>query len=281
MQLAISLASLGVAVAAVGAGAWYFSRQVRELRNTEHRLEALFASIESTRQSTESLSNEMYAVLEFAKRAFSDPRLKTRLQSIAESYVKIQEKGGFLSTFVNSELDTCVEISLGAVRGCVEIRPVYLEPYAVQLLKMAEPGDRLFATSYVRTSAFWNSPRTKAYIRENEAAVKRGVNVTRIFLFDDEKALAESTQEMASQQKKGIDVRVALTKELEPELMRDLFYLENRIAAEYVLTPDRQGLLTLRFWTAVPEIKAIGNVMERLIEASQQHRIVGNTHEQG
>ena len=138
----------------------------------------------------------------------------------------------------------------------------------------------LFTTSYVNTSAFWDSPRTKAYIRENEAAVKRGVTVVRVFLFDDEQALAQSENEMDSQRRKGIQVRTALTSDVEPELRRDLFYLEGRAGAEYVLTVDREDLLALRIFTSPSELRIFGEIIRRLVDASKEHEHEERTHEQ-
>jgi len=266
MMLLLTVVSLAVAFITIGIGAWYFKRENTAMRSTEDRLRAL--------------SDEMYTVLEFAKGAFSNPKLKSRLQLLAENHASLCEKGGILSDLADSQLDTCVQISLGAVRNCVEIRPVYLEPYAVQLMKMATTGDVLFTTSYVKTAAFWHSPRTKAYIRENEAAVERGVTVVRVFLFDDEKALDQSENEMDSQCKRGIHVRTALTNEVEPELRRDLFYLEGRVAAEYVLTADREDLLTLRIWTSPPELRLFGDIVRRLVDASQEQKVKEKTCEQ-
>jgi len=266
MGLEISIASLVVALIAIGTGAWYFRRETIALRNTEERLR--------------TLSDEMYTVLEFAKRAFSNAKLKERLQALAQNYACLDEQGGILAKLAEEQLDTCVQISLGATRDAVEIRPVYLEPYAVQLIRLAETDEVLFTTSYVKTSAFWDSPRTKAYIRENEAAVERGVTVFRVFLFDDEQALAQSENEMDTQCRKGIQVRTALTSDVEPELRRDLFYLEGRAAAEYVLTADREDLLALRIFTSPSELRIFGEIIRRLVDASKEHKHEERTHEQ-
>ena len=264
--LEISIASLIVAFIAIGTGAWYFRRETKALRSTEERLRML--------------SDEMYTVLEFAKRAFSNAKLKERLQVLAQNYSRLNDEGGILARLAEEQLDTCVQLSLGATRNAVEIRPVYLEPYAAELIRLAVTGDELFTTSYVKTYAFWDSPRTKAYIRENEAAVERGVTVVRVFLFDDEKALAQSESEMDSQCRKGIHVRTALTNEVEPELRRDLFYLEGHVAAEYVLTADREDLLALRIFTSPPELRLFGEIIRRLVDASQEHGSMEKVHEQ-
>ena len=267
MGLEISIASLVVALIAIGTGAWYFRRETKALRGTEARLKIL--------------SDEMYTVLEFAKNAFSNARLKERLQVLAQNYACLGEQGGILSKLADEQLDMCVQLSLGAIRDAVEIRPVYLEPYAVQLIRLAVTDDVLFATSYVKTSAFWHSPRARAYIRENEAAVERGVTVVRVFLFDDENALKQSEGEMNSQCEKGIHVRTALTNQVEPELRRDLFYLEDHVAAEYVLTADREDLLALRIVTSPPELRLFKDITRRLVDASQEHGVKEKTHEQG
>ena len=259
--LIISSVSLGVAIAAIVAASIYFRRQVRAVLDTQREIG--------------QLSDELFGLLGFAKGAFASPELRKRLTMLAENYGCLAHQGGILADIANRQLEKCVQISSNAVAEYVDITPVYLEPYAVELIRLANAGDTLITTSYVRTAAFWSNPRTKSYVRENEAAVKRGVRVVRVFLFDDLTSLQQSEAEMDSQCEKGIRVRAALTSDLEPELWQDLFFLEGRVAAEYLLTSDRGDLRELRIWTATGDLRDYGETVRRVCDASTEHQVRG------
>jgi len=211
----------------------------------------------------------MHEVLGFAEDAFSDERLKNALQALARSYIDTKSKGGFLLNLVEHELDTCVQLTIDAAKDHAEVEQTYLATYARDLIKTAKGGDEVVTTSFVQTHAFWDSPWVAEYVKENEAAVQRGVNVTRIFIFFNDEALQDSIKQMNYQVGKGITVKTVLTTELEPDLSRDLFLLKGHIAAEYILTPDREHLRKLELWTSPPKLNEMTDIINRLVDKSR------------
>jgi len=264
MGATMSVETIGMIIAiAFGAvGVFVAVRALRSQQTAARRLE--------------DLSSEMYGLIELSRAALSDPELKRRLPELAQYYSAIFEKNRiFEKSFFDEYLRRSLSMTEEAVRrGRLHIEAVNLIDYAVLLLQFAEPGDKVFATSYVMTPKFWDKPAAKTYLREQERLIKeRRIEVSRIFIYNDEAARNDprNVEEMGNQDSMGINVYTAIMPQLEVDLRRDMFVIQGRVAAEYETTIDREELLGLWVWVEPDDVEVIGRRMIRLVDASQKY----------
>lgn len=246
VQTAVTIAAVVVGVAAVFIAVWAFLYQ----RRMAHRLSGLVDQMSSTQAQIQGLSREMYALLTFSRAALSDDQLRTKFPELAQNYFAVfKDNKLFLKSFLDQHLSRTLKMSMDAAGGTLTILSMSLIDYAVDLLLLANPGDKVFATSYIKTPKFWGTPSAKRYLQEQERLVReRAVTVSRVFLYDDAAACedARNIEEMDNHDSKGIKVYTAIAPELEADLRRDTFLIEDRLAAEYLMTADREELLKLQ-----------------------------------
>jgi hypothetical protein len=160
----------------------------------------------------------------------------------------------------------------------VEFKPRDLSDFAEVLLGDAHKGEDVLTTSYVKAQDFWNTPSARAYLETTRRLIaEHELNVIRIFLFDDARALDDSKLEIEKHVDAGIHVRTALTGALEARDKRDLLLLGNiekreyRLAAEYLMSMDRAQFTRLRVWTPPQrEVAEVATCMQHLLVSSTE-----------
>lgn len=271
MEIAITAASVAVAVAAVAFGVWSFIHQNR-------RLAGLLQDLNVARSSIQGLSEEMYAFLQLSRSAFADQRLREKLPELGNHLVSVFSSAlPYLTTLVERNFNGMVQLARdAAATGTVYVDRVDLIDYGVELVRLAGAGDQIITTSYVKTSAFWDSPTAKTYLREQERVIRdKQVSITRIFLFDDYDAMDESRsqEEVTKHVEAGVTVRTGIASELKVDLRRDMFFISGKIAAEYDMTSDQEEILGVRIWASAEGISQIGGRMRDLLSDTQPWEI--------
>jgi len=245
---------------------------LRYEQRIEKRMGNLFDQMSNTQNQIQGLSQEMYSVLTFSRPVLSDNKLKSVLPELAENFYDVFTKNKlFLMSFLDNHLDHTLVLSRDAVKGTLHIRNMSLIDYASELLLLAEPNDKIFATSYIKTPEFWDTAAARRYLREQERLSKeRKVTVSRIFLYDDDAACqdARNMAEMDNHLSKGIHVFTAIAPRVEADLRRDMFLIQGRLAAEYEMTFDREELLGLWIWVEPDNVDLITKRMKKLIDVS-------------
>jgi len=264
----IAIASIVIASSALGVTIW----ALLCARRMEKRLVNLLDQMISTQNQIQGLSDEMYNLLMFSRPVLSDNKLKNVLPKLAENFYDVFRKNElFLKSFLENHLDHTLVISKDAVEGKLHIRGVNLIDYAIELISLAEPNDKIFATSYIKTPEFWDTAAAKRYLREQERLIaERKVTVSRIFLYDDDDACqdARNITEMDNHSSKGVHVFTAIAPRIEADLREDMFLIEGRLAAEYNMSYDREELLGIWIWLDQNNVELITKRMKKLIDVS-------------
>ncbi len=248
-----------------------------------HHIRRAAAAINATQERLEDLAKEMYSVLQFAQDAMTKPDLVQRFRQLASSAATLfQTPSSFHTTFfrdcIEDEFDAMVDLARQASTGMVEFKPRDLSDFAEVLLGDAHKGEDVLTTSYVKAQDFWNTPSARAYLETTRRLIaEHELNVIRIFLFDDARALDDSKLEIEKHVDAGIHVRTALTGALEARDKRDLLLLGNiekreyRLAAEYLMSMDRAQFTRLRVWTPPQrEVAEVATCMQHLLVSSTE-----------
>jgi hypothetical protein len=126
--------------------------------------------------------------------------------------------------------------------------------FALELMRSAKK--RVFATSYVQFNDWWNTPWGARYEQINEDNIKKGVLITRIFIFSNKEAFEGARKYMEMQKKAGIDVKYAMTQNLDMKLTSDMVVIDDRLAGDLRLTPDK-GMKEAEFYTRQTDVDDI------------------------
>jgi len=248
---------------------------VRQMSETEQRIAGLSLEMTKTQERISGLSQETYALLGFSKPVLSDDELREKFPELAQNYFCVySENRVYLKTFLSQHLAQTMKLSRDAASGSLYIPTVSLIDYAVDLLSVAQEGDRVFATSFIKTPKFWDTAAAKRYLQEQERMIKnKNATVSRVFLYDELSSSvdARNVKEMTDQSAKGIQVYVGIASELEPNLRQDMLVIEGRLAAVYEMTTDREELIGVRVWIGRDEVQDRGRRMAKLIESSRRY----------
>lgn len=275
ISLVLSAFAAFVSVVAIGLAllqTYQLRGQVKKLESTQNDLSATRQAIET---QLNSLTGQMYEVLGISQTAHQVPRLFQQLGDLANNYALLHEKDlPFIKNMALRQLEDLITNSTKSSTGVTEIVPRDVEWVASELIDLAEGGSRVMVTSYVNTTDFWSRPSARDYLTKNRQAIERGVTITRVFLFDSDESYQASQSEVERQCAAGIDVRTALTKDLDEDLARDMFLLDELLAAEFVLTPGKWTIREVRVWYAPNrEVRETHDRMMRLLTLSEPRRV--------
>lgn len=175
----------------------------------------------------------------------------------------------FISNYIDQQFQSLITDAERANSGSLEISVVDLTNMGIELFELANEDEQVVTTSYVDTKSFWQTPSAVPYLLTNKALIRdRNVGITRIFIFDDEESLRESEEEMDKQCEARIKVKTVFSSALQDDLLRDMFLLGDRLAAQFETTADRRRLLQLRVWYDKSDIHTIKTRMDRLDDIS-------------
>jgi hypothetical protein len=89
----------------------------------------------------------------------------------------------------------------------------------------------IHATSYVDPIKWWMHAEGEIYLKKNADAVRKGVQIRRIFVFKTDEERKEIEGSIASAQKKaGVDVYLADVKKLPKNLQKDIIIMDGKLA---------------------------------------------------
>jgi hypothetical protein len=140
--------------------------------------------------------------------------------------------------------------------------------FALELMKTAKK--RILCTSYVQFNDWWNTPWGLKYEQLNEEDVKKGVKITRIFIFSTKDSFEGAKKYMSMQKKAGIDVRYAMTQDLSMKLTSDMIVIDDGLAGELRLTPDK-GMKEAQFYIRPSDIDEIKGLITSVDDESTEY----------
>ena len=139
--------------------------------------------------------------------------------------------------------------------------------FALEMIKSSKQS--ILATSYVQFNQWWDTPWGRRYEELNAEAIKRGVKITRIFIFSNKADYEVAKPHLDAQKKAGIDVRYVMSNQLETKVTSDMVIIDGRLAGELVLTPEK-GMKQAEFRTRAVDIQDLSARINRvLLDADQ------------
>ncbi|MBI4392497.1 MAG: hypothetical protein HY556_01685 [Euryarchaeota archaeon] len=135
---------------------------------------------------------------------------------------------------------------------------------------LAHTKTSMFGTVFVKLADYWNEGSGRAYLEENFKATKRGVKITRVFFLEDPTHLnAEVRDLMVAQARGGIDVRIAMTQKLPPDLMRDIGIFDEDYVWWSELVPGAMGLQQAGIYRDEREVRRALGLRDRLLRETE------------
>jgi hypothetical protein len=96
----------------------------------------------------------------------------------------------------------------------------------------------VLTTSYVSPTSWWLTTEGNAYFLKNEAALRRNVHISRIFIFSSESELKELKPILQKQRSAGVTVYTILASKLPGRMSRDIIIVDDRLVGELILDKD-------------------------------------------
>lgn len=132
------------------------------------------------------------------------------------------------------------------------------------VIRLIETATRSFdATSYVQFNEWWDTPWGRRYEKLNIDAVRRGVAVSRTFIFSSKEELDAARAHLDKQVNGGIKVRYAIADALGIQVTSDMVVVDGKLAGELRLTPDK-GMKQAEFFTQSRDVKRIHRRIQAL-----------------
>lgn len=167
----------------------------------------------------------------------------------------------FMAYIVQSRMQSLNEYFDGLAKGRFSVRPEDLSQFLIPMLQSAR--NEIVATSYAEPASWWREPWGKSYEGENEAAIKRGVKVTRVFLFTSQQDLDAIRPLLLQEVNAGIKVKYAFVGNVPTDLVNGMVVIDDNLAGKLLLTPQRT-VDEADFFTQSDDIEQIRRTIDQV-----------------
>lgn len=147
---------------------------------------------------------------------------------------------------------------------------------AIEIFKTATNKSKIRATSYVNIKQWWTDKFGDEYEKANKEAVERGVDVTRVWLFETVKDFEENKRKMQNQKDYGVKILYAFEKDIQElnESKIDIILVNdknstNSFYGELELTPLRK-MTSVTFGYESDRVIQLNNYWSELIKLSKE-----------
>lgn len=182
----------------------------------------------------------------------------------------------YIKQLVRSAINEGQLLARGAADGEIVLRPRSIQQIAIDFIKQAKPGDKVFATSYINPIAFWSTAEGALYRQICFDLAERGVQITRVFI---EAARADQVEkecvkaEMKEQKQKGyanMELRKTTEARLPAEARKDLFLIYDRYVS-YLGIGGGNTLEYLRICTRPDQLQKAKTLAQYIIGLSDEY----------
>ena len=182
----------------------------------------------------------------------------------------------YLQQLVRSYKNETLQLAKEAAEGEVLVKARPLASIAIELAKLARPGDIIFATNY---GVMFDTPQGNAARQVFFDQADRGVHITRIFIegMSAKPEEKKHLREEMDRQKEHLNVRFAKESRLPPEARRNSLMLFDRFAAyaNYVkLSGASKGQLVdeIRIITRRDDLEKAKELADTIIKLSEEYK---------
>jgi hypothetical protein len=187
--------------------------------------------------------------------------------------------GEKLDDFVQQEIrlqrEALVRLANSAKSGEIVIRSRSVQQVAIDLLKQAKAGDKVFATSYVNPDIFWCTPEGQLYRQACFDLCNHGVEITRVFIERaraDEREKQSVIDEMKRQKRtKDLKLRKTLESRLPTQARKDMLLIPGRFVA-YLGIGTGDVLEEVRVCTAAEQIERAKKLVADITTLSDEYQ---------
>ncbi|HVL87911.1 MAG TPA: hypothetical protein VM681_07925 [Candidatus Thermoplasmatota archaeon] len=201
--------------------------------------------------------------------SLADPFLLQQVPRIVHGYTDVARTGDAFFT------DRAREVVSHCAAEVVRLQEGYIEVPAKEVFSYVKRNfhdtrHSVFGTVFVQISDFWFSGGGREYLQENFEAIRRGVKVQRVFIIDDLTDLTLDVQDLIRRQAEGgIDVRVAFTDRLTPDLLHDMGIYDDKYAVYVDLIPGSRKTRGARFYRDEAEVRKAKQIRDRIVRESE------------
>ena len=225
---------------------------------------------------------DIATIVGFQREALEEHFLLNMIKRVTEGYSDILASGNaFFLDRAKELISDCAAHITKLQEGCMEIGPEDIYSFTMQ--RFREANHSVFATSFVKVADFWFRGVATEYLNENFKAVQRGVNIIRVFIVED---AADVTQQVIdlirAQAQGGIDVKIAFTQHLTPDLLHDMGIFDGKYAEYLDLIPGSKEMRGARFYRNEAEVRRAIAIREHILqEAEGALEVLEKLEEQG
>lgn len=208
---------------------------------------------------------DIAAVIGLQREALEDRFLSNATQRIIEGYSGVLASGdAFFLDRARDLIGNCAADITKLEEGCMEVGPEDIYSFTMRRFKGA--NHNVFATSFVRLGDFWFRGAAKEYLLENYKAVQRGVKITRVFIVEDLANVTQRDIDLIKAQAQGkIDVKIAFTRSLTPDLQHDMGIFDGKYVEYLDLMPGSKEMRGARFYRNGAEVRAATAIRDRIL----------------
>lgn len=233
------------------------------LIDTSRKLDNLQDSMEKGFQLTEILSKE--------KELFSV------IHQIVKSYLTVQDTE--LELFRQKAKDTlavCKDTLGGLEHGYMLAEPGGKYAYGTKGVLLAKKTVKAVAYEEIEV---WRTLHLKATLQANAQAVKRGVQIQRIFIVASE-SLAKAEDVLQEHQLVGIQVFVASPEDLpSDQLLESYLIIDDKVLVMFYLTREGKRLREERISIQPTEVSSALNRFDSILRRAKRYKEVSQNEE--
>lgn len=110
--------------------------------------------------------------------------------------------------------------------------------FSTELIQKAQKS--IIATSYIKKSNWWDTPWGKEYEAINYKLAKKGIIITRYFIFSTKEEYENSISFLEKQEENGIKVYHILSNQINGDYNQDVILIDDKIGGKLLLNPDKE-----------------------------------------
>lgn len=198
--------------------------------------------IKRTEKSEEIILNRTQKLednLSLSTKYINHPMAMTLLSEYvtATDVVNQNKSTPFFDEYFSKRRERYLEGLRDAQKGQYRILKSEIPVFANQVLEKAAKS--VFATSYVKSIEWWDTPWGRRYEELNYRKVKAGVRITRFFLFANEADLNKARGLLSRQVANGVQVYVVNPNDTADTYWNDIIIVDDSFGGELLLTPEK------------------------------------------
>ena len=187
-----------------------------------------------------------------------------------------QDVDPYLQQLVRTSKDETHRLAKEAAEGEVLLKARALPNIASELIKLARPGDQIFATNY---GVMFDTPQGNAVRQLNFDQADSGIHITRVFI-ESMTAKPEEKKHLREEmdrQKEHLHVRFVKESRLPPEARRNILMMYDRYVAygtyvKLIGTSKGQLVDEIRINTRRDDLVKARELAETVIKLSEEYK---------